>query len=97
MDPRLFSEWARVDDRLRRAIIVRDALGCGQQHEPRMTANHWWLRAYHGWSLGGGEHGGSCSSSLVRSGEPIYVGNCTRPNWARVALLIGSSRTRNLY
>ena len=47
MDPRLFSEWAQIDDHLRRAIIVRDALGCGQQDERRMTVNHWWSQTYH--------------------------------------------------
>ena len=50
MDPRLFSEWAQVDDHLRRAIIVRGALGCGQRHEPRMMVNHWWPQTYRDWN-----------------------------------------------
>ena len=50
MDPRLFSEWAQIDDHLRRAIIVRDALACRQPHERRMTINHRWPQTYYDWS-----------------------------------------------
>ena len=52
MDQRLFSEWAQVDDHLRRAIIVRDALGCGQRDEPRRP------QTYHDWSSAEGNMGG---------------------------------------
>ena len=53
MDPRLFCEWAQVDDHLRRAIIVRDALGRRQQHEPRMAVTNWWPQTHHDWSWAG--------------------------------------------
>jgi len=58
MDQRLFSEWAQIDDHLRRAIIVRDALGCGQRHEPRMRVNYWRPKTNHAWSSVEGNMGG---------------------------------------
>src|SRR6267142_2059617 len=41
MDPRLFSEWAQIDDRLRRAIIARDA----GEHAPSTRSPDCWPQA----------------------------------------------------
>ncbi len=67
MDQRLFSEWAQVDDHLRRAIIVRDALGCGQRVQPRMTAN-----TYRDWSSADG-HVGGLLSVIAREERGAYI------------------------
>ena len=72
MDPGLFSEWAQIDDHLRRAIIVRDALGCRQPHERRMTVNHRWPQTYYDWS-GAEMNTGELSFVMAREERGAYI------------------------